>query len=368
MLTKADDYPIHQTAEPIAYAGTDRNFYDRYFFNGYTGDGERFFAVALGVYPALNVMDGAFCVVDKGVQHNLRASRVLGLERMDTHVGPLSVEVVEPLQALRVRVAKNDHGIAADLLFRARAGAIEEPRFTYRVGPRTILDYTRLTQNGAYEGWIEVQGRRIEVRPEHYVGTRDRSWGVRPVGAPDSQPVAPPPPPQFYWLWAPMNFEDRITLYHNNADGEGRPWNTHAVMAPTGNGAPMHMASCSSEVTFKSGTRHARAATIAMADEKGRAYRIALEPQWNFYMSGLGYTHPEWGHGRYHGELRVGYDSFETAKVNESDFPFLHVQAFCQARLSGPDGLERTGRGVLEQLIIGAHKPSGFTSLLDGAK
>ncbi len=42
MLTKADDYPIHQTADPIAAVGTsDRNFYDRYFFNGYGRDGER---------------------------------------------------------------------------------------------------------------------------------------------------------------------------------------------------------------------------------------------------------------------------------------------------------------------------------------
>ncbi len=31
MLTKADDYPIHQTPEPIATSGTDRNFYDPLF-------------------------------------------------------------------------------------------------------------------------------------------------------------------------------------------------------------------------------------------------------------------------------------------------------------------------------------------------
>ena len=31
MLSKADDYPIHQSPEPIAYAGQSRNFYDRYF-------------------------------------------------------------------------------------------------------------------------------------------------------------------------------------------------------------------------------------------------------------------------------------------------------------------------------------------------
>lgn len=367
MLTKADDYPIHQTPEPIAYAGTDRNFYDRYFFNGYTPDGSVFFAAALGVYPALNVMDGAFCVVVDGVQHNLRVSRVLGMERMDTRVGPLSIEVVEPLRSLRVRVEKNEHGIAADLTFRSRAAAIEEPRFTYRIGPRTIMDYTRLTQNGSYQGWIEVKGKRIAV-DERVLGTRDRSWGVRPVGAQDSQPVAPPPQPQFYWLWAPMNFEDRITLYHNNADGEGKPWNTHAVMALTGENAESHMASCSSDITFKSGTRHAKAATIRMSDAQGRPYQIELTPQWNFYMSGLGYTHPEWGHGRYRGELAIGYDSYETAKVAEGDFPFLHVQAFSRAVLTGPDGLERKGCGVLEQLIIGAHKPSGFVSLLDGAK
>ena len=48
MLTKADDYPVHQTAEPIAHAGTDRNFYDRYFFNGYSADGSVFFGTALG--------------------------------------------------------------------------------------------------------------------------------------------------------------------------------------------------------------------------------------------------------------------------------------------------------------------------------
>jgi hypothetical protein len=41
------------------------------------------------------------------VQHNLHASRLLNMERMDTKVGPISVEVVEPLKVLRVRVDDN---------------------------------------------------------------------------------------------------------------------------------------------------------------------------------------------------------------------------------------------------------------------
>ena len=83
MLTKGDDYPLHQTSEPVAFAGTDRNFYDRYFFNGYSPDGSIFFAAAMGFYPQLGIIDASFCVIADGVQHNLRASRRSGGERLD---------------------------------------------------------------------------------------------------------------------------------------------------------------------------------------------------------------------------------------------------------------------------------------------
>jgi len=76
-LTRGDDFPIHQTAEPIAYAGTDRNFYDRYFFNGYSPEAgsEDYFAAAFGVYPHLNIADAAFVVVRDGVEVALHGVR-----------------------------------------------------------------------------------------------------------------------------------------------------------------------------------------------------------------------------------------------------------------------------------------------------
>ena len=92
MLTSFDDYPIHQTAEPVAQpASGDRNVYDRYFFNGYSRDGDLFFAAALGLYPNRGVMDAAFSVVRGGRQHVVRASRRAPLDRRDTRVGPLFV-------------------------------------------------------------------------------------------------------------------------------------------------------------------------------------------------------------------------------------------------------------------------------------
>ena len=32
MISKGDDFPIHQLPAPVAEVGTERNFYDRYFF------------------------------------------------------------------------------------------------------------------------------------------------------------------------------------------------------------------------------------------------------------------------------------------------------------------------------------------------
>jgi hypothetical protein len=49
-------------------------------------------------------------------------------------------------------------------------------------------------------------------------------------------------------------------------------------------------------VDWKSGTRHAKAATPDPA-----AARSTIEPQAEFFMLGLGYGHPVWGHGLNHG-------------------------------------------------------------------
>ncbi len=361
MLTKADDYPIHQTTRPIAYSGSDRNFYDRYFFNGYSRGAETYFALAFGVYPNLDVMDSGCAVIHEGVEHCLFASRRLGMERMDTRVGPTRIEVIEPLKSLRVAIDPNEHGIAADLRFEARARAIEEPHFFLQVGPRVVMDVTRLTQCGTWSGWLEVGGERIEVDPESWRGTRDRSWGIRPVGE-QPPPGAVSAPPQFYWLWAPINFDDGILLFDVNEYADGSAWHEHAVWSDLGDVEPRLYASAQQRLEFEPGTRHARRAEVLLQPRRGPEQRLELESLYNFYMKGIGYMHPDWGHGRFKGDLAVGGESFEIASVDERQLDFLHVQAICRARLG-----DREGVGILEQLILGPHEPSGFKDLLDMA-
>lgn len=369
MLTKADDYPVHQTPEPIAYSGTDRNFYDRYFFNGYGPQGENYFALGFGIYPHLNIMDANFSVIDsEGKQHALHASKVMHMERLDTVVGPIAVEVVEPLEKLRIKVDDKESGIKADILFTRRMEAFEEPRFTRRNGPRMFMDYTRLTQCGSYEGFIEIQGKRIEITPEVYTGTRDRSWGIRPIGMTDPQPVIPSPEGQFYWIWAPLNFENKFSLFHSNEDASGEPWNLNAVLGSTleAGGKVDHFEKARAEISYKAGTRHAESCDLYFGDQD--QVHINLKQTFNFYMCGIGYTHPEWGHGHYKGELEVGYEVFDIHTLDENEFHHLHIQAFCEATLNVEGQAPEKGCGILEQFIVGPHEPSGFKELLDFAK
>ncbi len=362
MLTRGDDYPLHQTAEPIAYAGTDRNFYDRYFFNGYPAEcgDDRMFALAFGVYPQLNIADAAFCWMAGGRQVNLHASRWLDMERMALAVGPIRIVVEEPLQRLRILIDAPEHGIAGDIVFAGRSFPIEEPRFTRRVGPRTFLDYTRLTQNGRYEGWLEVDGERVDVAG--FVGTRDRSWGVRPIGARDAQVPAPAVPPQFFWLWSPCVFEDGDLFFHTNDDAEGRPWNRRAVWAPLGTpaGGERHFAQAQATIDWRAGTRNAAAATLAIDDGT-----LTFEPTAEFFMLGLGYGHPRWAHGSNLGELVVERE--DLADIDRTQPYNFHVQALSRVTWRDTEGRTRIGRGVLEQLVLGPHAPSGFKAMVDVA-
>lgn len=362
MLTKGDDFPLHQTSEPIAFAGTDRNFYDRYFFNGYTPDGSVFFAAAMGFYPQLGIVDAGFCVIVGGVQHNLRASRRSGGERLDLSVGPIAVRIDAPLEVVTLRIAANDGPLTAELTFTGRHFPIEEPRFIRRNGTRLFMDYTRMTQNGRWSGWLAVDGQRVDADPG-WTGTRDRSWGVRPVGASEPQPPPEGNFNQFFWLWTPCNFGDCSLFFHSNDDGAGNPWNRRAVIVRDG-GTEQHFDAATFGAEWLPGSR--RIATMTADLGSGRSLTLApTSPV--FAMSGLGYTHPLWGHGLDHGpELAVAHDRLAEADRSWGNPLAMHIQALVTAELTDGGSTHR-GVGVLEQLFVGPHTPTGLTGLMDPA-
>jgi hypothetical protein len=370
VLSSFDDYPVHQTSRPISHAASgDLNHYDRYFFNGYTSATGLFFALAMGLYPNRHVADAAFSVVvDGGTpsarQVNVHASRRAPNDRADANeVGPIRVEVLEPLRVLHLHVDAPEHGLRAELTFERRSAPIEEPHFHHQVGMRVLLDYSRLTQFGSWSGWIEVDGERVDVQPRDTLGTRDRSWGIRPVGERGST-GAPVADPQFYWLWAPINFGEFSTHFDVNERFDGRRWHESGFVAPV-DGDLEEMRSVDYRIRWRPGTRAAAAFEIDLVPWKGEPSTVLIEPRFDFQMLGVGYSHPEWGHGVWKGELATAGDRWPLPVPDPLALEHLHVQTVVSATTSGGLG-EHEGVGVLEQFVIGRHTPTGLEGFADG--
>ena len=166
MLSKFDDYPIHQTAEPIAQvAASDLNAYDRYWFNGYARDGEFYFGIGLALYPNRRIMDCGFSIVRDGVQHAFHASRRAPVEPSDTRVGPFRIEILEPMRSCRVVIEPNETGIDCDLTFVPRTACVEEGRQTLRREGRVVMDATRFGQFGSWRGRVRWYAERERAEP-----------------------------------------------------------------------------------------------------------------------------------------------------------------------------------------------------------
>jgi hypothetical protein len=370
-ITPLDDYPIHQVPLPVAHmASSDPNHYDRYWFNGYDIDGEWYLGIAMGVYPNRGVIDGAFSLLRDGVQRSVFATGRAPLDRRDTKIGPISIEVVEPLRENRVRIDAEHLGITADLVWRPRTIAHEEPRQTLVRAHQTMLDTTRFTQWGTWEGTVTVDGNGLEVRPDRNRGTKDRSWGVRPVG--DQVTTAPVNvAPGIFFLWSPVHWEDRCTHAILFEDPHGKRLSASAASLPVlGPDDPVygseegvvHAYEPLYKIKWRSGTRRIEDAMFTFNYPDGRKEEFVYEPILDFQMKGIGYTHPEWGHGRWQGEYKEGSDGWKSADLDLLDITNFHCQQVCHVRNG-----ERTGIGVIEQLAIGPHSPTGLTDFMGGA-
>ena len=66
-------------------------------------------------------------------------------------------------------------------------------------------------------------------------------------------------------------------------------------------------------------------------------------------------------------QLAVEREDFTPEECDPMQPHHLHVQASVGVTMTGPDGTVRRGKGVLEQLVIGPHAPSGFRDVMDPA-
>ena len=300
-VTSWDDYPVHQSSDWIAHPATsDRNFYDRYYFNAFDQGGEWIAIMGLGQYPNLGVTD-AFVTVRMGdEQHVVRASRPLG-DRADISVGPFRIEVIEPLKRLRFIAEPTEHSVAMDLTWEGAGPAVAEPNQFIRHGSRVLFDTQRLAQMGSWSGTLNVGGRDLTVDPSTVWGSRDRSWGVRPVGEkePDGIRQGVNAMGGGMWSYFPMRFEDHSIYYicSERADGVRTLEQAERVWL---DGRIEELGRTEHSHEFFPGIRLLSGSTISFPDA---GFEIRATPLLaNFLAVGTGYgLEADWRHGMYQG-------------------------------------------------------------------
>lgn len=359
-----DEFPVHQVPLSMRHMATsDRNAYDRCYLNAHDRSGEVFLVTGLGVYPNLGVIDAYATVLRGSRQHTVRFSDALGDDRTVQEVGAYRVEVLEPLRRLRVACDAEELGVGFDLTFTGSFAAVEEPRHVMRQNGRIILDAQRFAQVGTWSGHLVVDGERLEVDDRHWVGTRDRSWGIRPVGEPEPAGRAaaePDPGFGFWWTYVPLRFDDCAVVVIAQENGEGDRLLSEAVRV-WGEGERPHVEQLGwpeVEVRYRPGTRHPEGATLHLG-RRGRAIEVHIDTLGYVALNcGPGYGgDPDWGHGQWRGR------AWSEAAVVDLDDPavagrvaFGVVDHVARARCGGA-----VGWGMFEHGTFGRHVPSGFS-------
>lgn len=406
MLSKYDEFPVHQASRPFAHIpSTDLSWDDGYYFGVFSAEHKVFLLTGMRINPNADMVGGYAIINVAGRQHSVRFSRCWR-QQIDTVIGPLSYEFVEPMKAIRLRLDANDSALSFDIMWTGVAPAFEEAHHIAETRGRITTDQTRYSQPGVASGVIQFDGTRYDVTPGVWSGARDHSWGLyadrKPLGGHHEwlPPREVPAVPRALRFWTLFEAGEWSGFYHihESPDGEqvkmndvfGAPFEGNLFNGWQGPTVPLKAAR--HELRFKEGTRIFTGGTIHLTDDQNRAWTQHFEvaaPPW--VVQTMGYTPGSWKDGgtmhTFHGNetLAMEWDDFDF-----SEQPFLYtpyqpksgrgatsaevlaafglgsgekihgLEFLVRTELIAPNGTRHRGQGQVENFIQGRYAPYDF--------
>ena len=326
MLTALDDTLWHQLPTTFDHVWTsDPRFFDRYWFAIYSGDGRVAIQITMGAYRNMNVLDaGAVMIVD-GKQYNLRVSRSLN-GSVETVCGPVRISPIEALKSFEITIEPSSesqlHGcIQWECVEPARE---EHPHYT-RLQGRTVEDYRRFDQIGVANGFLEVEGKRVEI--DNWWSCRDHSWGVRRgMGIPEPVTGHKVPLSEKGHVMSFLFFSTTAMSGHLLFQGRGddAPYTT-GVVTRRATEECNHATNIALEVELHEGTRRFRRAGVVATFEDGKQLQLKLLAQGpSVAMQGLGYSggyNDGRGLGAWRGETCLESDIWDVSHPSKVVYP-----------------------------------------------
>jgi len=376
-LLPEDESLTHQIADTFARVSqSDRSWTEKVWAMGAARDGSMSVAFGLGKYPNRNVMDG-FAGVSRGTeQWTVRASRRLAPDPSSTSVGPLRYDVTAPLRTTTYALDATDvQPIAFELEVTSVVPPQVEDREVHvsRSRYRIDADVVRFHQAGTARGWVEVDGARMEVSDDTWVGARDRSWGVRyGVGHPPEDIESTPAPPgtSTFVVWMPVAMVDAggrpstLFAYLQRHHGEGWAVERTQGALELPDGRRRRFSSVEPDLRFEDANRRLLGGDLVCTDERGEQHTYRVQPlsDTGFHL-GTG-LYGGWGghvHGEFRGELHV-----EGEHVTDCHLPEvarrIHQHRDCVVEVR--DGHGARGVGTLQSIVVGEHPAMGLTAAM----
>ena len=363
MLLGMDEYPYHQiTATFAGVGGTDPAWNDGHYLCLSDMQGEVALASTVRLYQNNDVLDGFVCIRHAGRQHNIRLSRRLRPDMGTLAVGPLRLEIVEPLKTVRLVLEDNEHDLSLDVTCRSTTPPYEDPAEVTRIDGRLISERITYEVTGRCEGWVRVGGSRIDLDPATDSFFRNHSWGYqagrggpRLYGAPLVGVQRRVPGVR---QWVLFDMPDHGGFWFVDPSGR-KASGKGAIMLPD---RSVPVVDVQSDLQFYEGGRRLRGGTVRLTDADGVQREYTVEDLGWVYTQGGGYFggfDDGLGQGVYRGDLHVEgevWDVSHPTQVVDADgtvFEFDHAWAenFTRLTTDGPGGLQR-GLAHFECVVI----------------
>jgi hypothetical protein len=363
VLLGIDEYPFHQIAQPFAAAATsDAQWNDGHYICACDAGGRVSLAASVRLYPNNDVLDGFVCIRHRDRQHNIRLSRRLRPNIGQLAAGPLRLEIVEPLERVRLVLEPNDFGLELDVTCQSTVLPYLDPVETTRVDGRLLSERVTYEVTGRCSGWVSVGNERIVLDPDRDSFFRNHSWGVHPGrGGPRLYAGTSPrhrAPGLRQWVLFSMPSHGGFFFQ----DPSGRSAAGKAAIVYRDRSVPV--VSVEHELEFYEGGRRLHGGWFRLTDAAGIERTYQVEDLGWVYCQGGGYFggfNDRLGQGVYRGDLHVEGETWDvshpTQVVDETgrSSEFEHAWAESFTRLSC--GTEQ-GLAHYECVVIGEPHPA----------
>lgn len=367
-ISPFDEYPFHQHPTPFGMVATsDSHFNDGYWFAFYAKDW--YFFAGLRLHPNVNAIDGFASVAHDNRQRAVRASRALRPRYEDLSVGPISLEIIEPMKSVRLVLGPNPSGAEFDVVLETQAPPFVEDRYQHVKFGAIVNDTLRYTQLVRATGTARVDDTALEIDSWH--GLRDHSWGVRSsMGVPTRingiDRTAEEADDRAIRFWVPFQVGDHCGFFNSHEDADGNTLDFEGRL-DFADGTSVGLVSMEHELTYLAGTKRPTGGTIELLGEDGikRTYDLKASGS-PADVQGIGYYrgwHDGLSAGVYRGAEVIEHDDYDTTPGEDPTGP-PHVEV---RRRLGPTEYPmfmthegREGMAHFEHHIFGPYKRYGF--------